>query len=365
MTFGVYMDKKELLAFFKLKNHIDLFEQATKPKSCGGGDEFKRLALHGDNTINRALMDIYSHIKNTGRQTKLRITFHSTRTLVKIGEKLGLDQIISSYNLKHTATKNEIKEAVEALLGASYQINGYNFCKELVEKMLEMAKEFELLDSNPKGQLLELFQKHQYELPIFKTERVGGTDHKPIWQCKASGVFDKKSYQLISEIYTNTKDAEQDVALKFLHELGIKTKSIFLEPYEESITLTKEIKQALTAEEIIFYKPTNLFDEGEISINIPKKTSIKKWAEKQYEKTPYYFLVQLCAMFDEIRGTAWSAKIETGALVLLNLEIEGIYYFEIGFGSTKTQARKDVAQKIVDSSQLFNWLAKHKKQFSI
>jgi dsRNA-specific ribonuclease len=358
------MDKKELLAFFKLEDQIDLFEQATKPKSCGGGDEFKQLAMHGDTTINRALMDIYSHIKNTGRQTKLRTTFHSARTLIQIGRILKLDQIISSYDKKHTATNNEIKEAVEALLGASYQINGYDFCKELVEKMVDMAKEFELLDSNPKGQLLELFQKHQYDLPIFKTERVGGTDHKPLWQCKVSSVYDKKSYQLISEIYTNTKDAEQDVALKFLHELGIKTKSVFLEPYKESVTFTKEIKQALTAEEIIFYKPTNLFDEGEISINIPKKTSIKKWAEKQFEKNPYYFLVQLCAIFDEIHGTAWSAKIETGALVVLNLEIEGINFFEIGFGSSKTQARKNVAQKIIDSSQLFNWLAKQKKHFS-
>jgi len=358
------MDKNELLTFFKLEGHADLFEQATKPKSCGGGDEFKKLALHGDTTINRAIMDIYSHIKNTGRQTKLRTTFHSARTLVKIGRKLGLDQIISSYNMNHTATKNEIKEAVEALLGASYQINGYDFCKELVELMLEMAKEFELLDSNPKGQLLELFQKHQNELPLFKTERVGGTDHKPLWQCKVSGVYDKKSYQLISEIYTNTKDAEQDAALKFLHELGIKTKSVFLEPFKESFTLIKEIKQALTDEEIIFYKPTNLFDEGEISINIPKKTSIKKWAEKQYEKNPYYFLVQLCAIFDEIRGTAWSALIDVGSLVMLNLEIEGSNYFEIGFGSSKKQARKDVAIKIVNSSQLFTWLAKHKKQIS-
>jgi dsRNA-specific ribonuclease len=358
------MDKKELLTFFKLEDHTDLFEKATKPKSCGGGDEFKQLALHGDTTINRALMDIYSHIKNTGRQTKLRTTFHSARTLIQIGRKLNLDQIISSYNKKHIATNNEIKEAVEALLGASYEVNGYDFCKELVEKMVDMAKEFELFDSNPKGQLLELFQKHQYEMPIFKTERVGGTDHKPLWQCKVSGIYDKKSYQLNSEIFTNTKDAEQDVALKFLYELGVKTKSIYLEPFEESVTLTKEIKQALTADEVTFYKPTNLFDEGEISINIPKKTSIKKWAEKQYNKSPYYFLVQLCAIFDEIRGTAWSAKIETGALILINLEIEGIDFFEIGFGPSKTQARKDVAQKIISSSQLFNWLAKQKKRFS-
>ncbi|NHJ47056.1 MAG: hypothetical protein FK733_04640 [Asgard group archaeon] len=355
------MDKTDLLKFFKLNKHLELFEQATKPKSCGGGDEFKQLAMIGDNNINRALMDIYSHIKNTGHQTKLRTTFHSSRTLIQIGIKLGLVQIISSYNTTHTATNNEIKEAVEALLGASYQVHGYAFTKKLVEKMVDMAKELEFLDSNPKGQLLELFQKRKYELPVFLTERVGGTDHKPIWQCKVSGVFNKKSHQIISEVYANTKDAEQDAAQKFLYELGKTTKSIFQEPYEEDVTLTKEVKQSLEANEILFSKPTNLFDEGEVSINIPKKMSVKKWAEKQFQKNPYYFLVQLSALFDEIRGSAWSAKIETGALVIIDLEIDGKNFFELGFGPSKTQARKTVAQKIIESSQLFNWLADKKK----
>jgi dsRNA-specific ribonuclease len=356
------MDKKGLLKFFKLTKHLDLFEQATKPKSIGGGEEFKQLALHGDNTINRALMDIYSHIKNTGRQTKLRTTFHSSRTLIQIGRKLGLDSLISSYNASHKATNNEIKEAVEALLGASHQIHGYSFCKKLVEKMVDMAKEFDMLDSNPKGQLFELFQKHQYELPVFKTERVGGTDHKPLWQCRVSGIYNKKSYLLISEVYKNTKDAEQDAALKFLYELGVSIKSVFQEPYEEDIIVMKEVKQSLEAGEIVFSKPTNLFDEGEISITIPKKYSVKKWAEKQNQKNPYYFLVQLSAIFDEIRGSAWSAKIKNGALIMMNLEIEGKSFFEIGFGTSKNQARKEVARKIIESSQLFEWLVDNKKK---
>lgn len=54
------MDVSKLKQFFTLENNDDLFNQAVTPKSCGGGEEFKLLALFGDRVLNLELFEIIS-----------------------------------------------------------------------------------------------------------------------------------------------------------------------------------------------------------------------------------------------------------------------------------------------------------------
>ena len=54
------MNETELKELFILDEDEIYFKNARKPKSCGGGDEFKHLALYGDNMINLALLENFT-----------------------------------------------------------------------------------------------------------------------------------------------------------------------------------------------------------------------------------------------------------------------------------------------------------------
>ena len=59
------LDKKDLKKFFNLQSKDKIFKDAVTPKSCGGGDGFKYLALLGDFILNLTLLILhYTHHPN-------------------------------------------------------------------------------------------------------------------------------------------------------------------------------------------------------------------------------------------------------------------------------------------------------------
>ena len=85
--------KQELMDYFQLTSSEQIFSLAIQPKSCGGGDSFKFLALYGDCVLNLALLDIISNrgINNSGQITELIQSFHNEKTLALTAEELKID----------------------------------------------------------------------------------------------------------------------------------------------------------------------------------------------------------------------------------------------------------------------------------
>jgi len=100
---------------------------------------------------------------NEGFLTKMRSKIVKRKSLNKIGDKMGLDVLLSEYN-NTRLSRSMLGNAVEALVGAIYLECGYkktmNF---VVRKMLHNyvdVHNLEKVDDNYKSQLLEWCQKN-------------------------------------------------------------------------------------------------------------------------------------------------------------------------------------------------------------
>jgi ribonuclease-3 len=98
-----------------------------------------------------------------GFLTKMRSKIVKRKSLNKIGDKMGLDMLLSEYN-NTRLSRSMLGNAVEALVGAIYLDRGYKGTKQfVVRKMLRNyvnVHELESFDDNYKSQLLEWCQKN-------------------------------------------------------------------------------------------------------------------------------------------------------------------------------------------------------------
>ncbi|MCB0584018.1 MAG: ribonuclease III [Phaeodactylibacter sp.] len=100
---------------------------------------------------------------NEGFLTKMRSKIVKRKSLNKIGDKMGLDMLLSEYN-QTRLSRSMLGNAVEALVGAVYLEKGYSGTKHfVVNKVLRNyvdVHELESFDDNYKSQLLEWCQKN-------------------------------------------------------------------------------------------------------------------------------------------------------------------------------------------------------------
>lgn len=218
--------KDQLIQFFYLTENKSLFMTAIHPKSCGGGKDFKFLALFGDNVLNLSLLEIVSRDKTraTGELTEAIQAFHNKKTLIRIARYLKIPTVMVREFEKECFTNNDLKESVEALLGATYQINGLETCKQVITKMVQISQENAFFNPNPIGFLQILFQKKNFLLPEYHTTRAGGSDHQSKFRCTVKGDYEGKKYEIRSGIHSSKKEAEKDAARLFLKELGEENK---------------------------------------------------------------------------------------------------------------------------------------------
>ncbi|MHA1237062.1 MAG: putative dsRNA-binding protein [Candidatus Hodarchaeales archaeon] len=214
--------KIQLMEYFQLSENRELFSLAIQPKSCGGGDTFKFLALYGDSVLNLLLLDIISKkgIGNSGQITEIIQSFHNEKTLTLLAQQLKIDKIIEDEFGNVKPTHNDLKECIEALLGGVYKTQGLISSKNVILKLLHLSKENNLFTPNPKSHLQILFQKNNFNLPKYSTTRIGGPDHLQEFQCVLKGKFNGKCYETKSSIHHSKQDAEKEAAIRYLSEIG-------------------------------------------------------------------------------------------------------------------------------------------------
>ena len=160
---------KSLIGFTPV--NLDIFKLAFSHKSTISDKAYaiqnnERLEYLGDAVLGTIVAEyLFKKYPNSneGFLTKMRSKIVKRKSLNKIGDKMGLDVLLSEYN-QTRLSRSMLGNAVEALVGAVYLEKGYKHAKRyVVKKILRNyvdIHELESFDDNYKSQLLEWCQKN-------------------------------------------------------------------------------------------------------------------------------------------------------------------------------------------------------------
>ncbi len=356
--------------FFNLDINNDLFQLAIKPPSCGGGLEFKGLALLGDKFLDTSLITYFNEIRITdsGIITQKKQEFHNERTLVKIGQYLEIPSYLHPIDNNQNITDKDIKETVESLIEVSRKINGDDFTSKKIINLYEIATERNFLDVNWIGKLSEYYQGKTGEImPDINPKRVGGEDHLPIYEAKYELMLDYWTYSVSSGLHNNKMDCKREIAWKMLNELhGISINPGQLNNITglNNISIPKNIKKiiktSLKETEIVFSRPnTESHSNSQIYLSEETGEKLSDWVMRKASKNPFGMLLLLSARLSDVSGASWSASLDEGELTLLNLSLGGKMFFEIGFGRSKSKSKKNVGLQMIMQADIFEWIEKN------
>jgi ribonuclease-3 len=184
----------------------------------------ERLEFLGDAILGTIVAEyLFKKYPNSdeGFLTKMRSKIVKRKSLNKIGDKMGLDVLLTEYN-NTRLSRSMLGNAVEALVGAIYLDRGYVGTKRfVVRKMLRNyvnVHELESFDDNYKSQLLEWCQKNgqavSYKLLArYKFEKRD--------RFKVAVMVNGKKMATADDF--NKKSAEQTASEKAMQALGIRT----------------------------------------------------------------------------------------------------------------------------------------------
>ena len=160
---------------------------------------------------------------NEGFLTKMRSKIVKRKSLNTIGDKMGLDVLLSEYN-KTRLSRSMLGNAVEALVGAIYIEKGYvgtksYVIKNLLRRYLDIH-ELEMTDDNFKSQLLEWSQKNgkQVSYKVLARYKFEKRD-----RFKVAVLVDGEKVGTADDF--NKKSAEQIASERALNALGIPAPS--------------------------------------------------------------------------------------------------------------------------------------------
>ena len=209
-----------------IPNNIELYKLALVHKSASidiGGHSInnERLEFLGDAVIESITSD-YLFIEypdyNEGELTKLRSKLVSRQSLNAIACKLGLDkQIICCHSINATQ-KHIFGDAFEAMMGAIYLDQGYNFANRLLINQIYATKlsleEVDETETDFKSRLIEWGQKNHHTV-VFRTKgNPTGAGATRSFHCTV--LVD--NLEVGHGIGSSKKEAEQKAAQSATHE---------------------------------------------------------------------------------------------------------------------------------------------------
>tara|TARA_Y100001970_G_C14231507_1_gene858915 strand:- start:1378 stop:2040 length:663 start_codon:yes stop_codon:yes gene_type:complete len=208
--------QKDLKINFKNKS---LLLKALTHKSASQTINNEKLEFLGDRVIglvlSKKLFDLYPN-ENEGVLDKRFAALVNRKICCEIGWSIGLHKSIIIGNQNKMIEKKDekiISDCCEALIGAIYIDQGFNYVKDFIlriwKKNLEKSH-ITVLD--PKTKLQEYSLKQFKKLPKYKTVSFEGPKHSPIYKVSVSIIGSK---QFIGE-GNSKQNAELDGAAKLL-----------------------------------------------------------------------------------------------------------------------------------------------------
>lgn len=182
----------------------------------------ERLEYLGDAVLGTIVAEyLFKKYPNSdeGFLTKMRSKIVKRKSLNQIGDKMGLDVLLSEYN-NTRLSRSMLGNAVEALVGAVYLERGYVGTKRfVVRKILRNyvnVHELETIDDNYKSQLLEWCQKNGQKVDYKLLARYKFEKRD---RFKVAVMVNGKKVATADDF--NKKSAEQTASEKAMHTMGI------------------------------------------------------------------------------------------------------------------------------------------------
>ena len=180
-----------------IPNNIELYKLALIHKSAsvaisdGQYINNERLEFLGDAVIESVTSD-YLFIefpdKNEGFLTQLRSKMVSRQTLNGVAKSIGLDEYVITNTLSGTSQKHIYGDAFEAMMGAIYLDQGYDFVNRLLinKIFVNYLKLDTLLESETdfKSRLIEWCQKNHHTIQFVTTHDKSYSSSHPYFYAK-------------------------------------------------------------------------------------------------------------------------------------------------------------------------------------
>ena len=219
----VNINKLEKKLEIKIKNK-SLLLQALTHKSANQQHNNEKLEFLGDRVIglilSKKLIDLYPH-ENEGSLDKKFAKLVNKQTCSLIAWQIKLQKyILTGKSNKEITQKDEkiLSDSCEALIGAIYIDQGYDFVKSFVLRLWKKNLEKSIITIlDPKTKLQEFSLKKYKKLPVYNFLSSKGPRHNPTFKISVS-IHGSKSFVGSGK---SKQEAEQNGAEKLLNNINI------------------------------------------------------------------------------------------------------------------------------------------------
>lgn len=296
-----HKDRKSYLCFYKIlgfyPRNIQVYQQALLHKSTSLRSEKgrplnnERLEFLGDAILDAIVGDIvYRHFegKREGFLTNTRSKIVQRETLNKLAVDIGLDKLVKSSTRSSSHNSYMYGNAFEAFIGAIYIDQGYDRCKQFMEK--KIFKSYIDLDKmsrkevNFKSKLIEWSQKNKLEVSFELIEQLLDKDYNPMFHTevrilglsagKGTGYSKKESQQNAAQMALKKLKSDPQF-MESLEALKAQATAAAAQAAEESQATEAEPAQAdstAPASEPLAVIETEITVEAEIDASAPETT---------------------------------------------------------------------------------------------
>ena len=296
-----HKDRKSYLCFYKIlgfyPRNIQVYQQALLHKSTSLRSEKgrplnnERLEFLGDAILDAIVGDIvYRHFegKREGFLTNTRSKIVQRETLNKLAVDIGLDKLVKSSTRSSSHNSYMYGNAFEAFIGAIYIDQGYDRCKQFMEK--KIFKSYIDLDKmsrkevNFKSKLIEWSQKNKLEVSFELIEQLLDKDYNPMFHTevrilglsagKGTGYSKKESQQNAAQMALKKLKSDPQF-MESLEALKAQATAAAAQAAEESQATEVEPAQAdstAPASEPLAVIETEITVEAEIDASAPETT---------------------------------------------------------------------------------------------
>ncbi|KJV56279.1 ribonuclease III [Orientia chuto str. Dubai] len=178
---------------YNFKNIDLLIEALTHPSinQYGYTKNYQRLEFLGDAVLNLVISEVLFtdfNCYNEGKLAKSRASLVCNESICQVAQKINLHEYIimtvSEEKCGGKSNKNNIENAMEAIIGAIYLDGGICAIKDVIKSLWQiLIKDNELyLISDPKSALQEWTQSKNLGIPTYKLSSKTGKAHNPLFE---------------------------------------------------------------------------------------------------------------------------------------------------------------------------------------
>lgn len=255
-----HKDRESYFCFYKIlgffPRNIRFYEQALLHKSTSIRSEKgrplnnERLEFLGDAILDAIVGDIvYKHFegRREGFLTNTRSKIVQRETLNKLAVEIGLDKLVKYSTRSSSHNSYMYGNAFEAFIGAIYLDQGYERCKQFMEK--KILKNYIDLDKmsrkevNFKSKLIEWSQKTKMEVSFELIEQFLDQDYNPMFHTEVR----IESLSAGTGTGYSKKESQQNAAQMALKK--IKSDAAFKEAIETAKIQNHAVKENIATEE--------------------------------------------------------------------------------------------------------------------